>query len=207
MARRAAQRAEDETLVDEHDPEGQSSRTGVITEDEHALELSRSVAKRMGWTPREDWKRDPAKWVDAPDFLEQTPRELESLKERLKRTGQAAEAAMAEAQRQAQADAEARVRAAVEAKDPDEVSKGQPRPCQNLGTASTDRCMDGTNPWFETDQDAQVLAVAEIDRCSLQMAHPRARISSRRPSRKSDCASLSISTRQHEASGKRTEGK
>jgi hypothetical protein len=164
MARRAAQRAQDETLVDEHEDEGQSSRTGVITEDEHALELSRSVAKRMGWTPREDWKRDPAKWVDAPDFLEQTPRELESLKERLKRTGQAAEAAMAEAQRQAQADAEARVRAAVEAKDPDEALRASRDLARTSGPPPQTVAWMGRNPWFQTDQDAQVLAVAEINR-------------------------------------------
>src|SRR5690348_13392619 len=110
MARRAAQRVEetpeDEVQtqgLDEQAQQGQS-RTGQITEGE--LELARTLAKRMGWTPKEDWRRDPDKWQDAPDFLERTTSEVETLKERnraleesKKRTAQAAADAIEEANR------------------------------------------------------------------------------------------------------------
>ncbi len=164
MARRAAQRAETETLVDEGEDEGQSSRSGVISEEDRVLEASRAVAKRMGWTPKEDWKRDPAKWVDAPDFLEQTPRELETLKERLRRTAQAAEAAMADTQRQARADAEARVRAAAEAKDPEEATRAARDLAQNSGPPPQTLAWIARNGWFNTDMDATILATAEVNR-------------------------------------------
>src|SRR5580704_3545528 len=93
---------------------GQISRTGQVSEGELELEVARKVAKRLGWTPQEEWKRDPAKWRDAPEFLEETPRHIESLRDQNKRMGQAAEAAIEEARRAALEEARAELAAATE---------------------------------------------------------------------------------------------
>ncbi len=172
MARRAAQRIEehqtegenlqDTQALDEAGQQEQSTRTGQVGEDE--LALARSVAKRMGWTPREEWKRDPDKWVDADQFLEQTPQEMESLKERNRRTAQAAADAIEDAQRRARVDAEAAVRAAAEARDPEAAAQAAKQLAKASGPPPQTMAWIGRNPWFNDDPDAQTLAVAEINR-------------------------------------------
>jgi hypothetical protein len=137
-------------------------RTGQVPEGE--LELARSVAKRMGWTPREEWKRDPAKWVDAPAFLEQTPRELEALKERNRRTAQAAADAIEDQRRQAVREAQAQIRAAAEASDPDRAEAAARQLAQVAGPPPQTVAWIGRNAWFNEDPDAQLLAVNEIER-------------------------------------------
>ncbi len=154
--------AENTQPLDEASQEGQSLRTGQV--DEAELAVARSVAKRMGWTSKEDWKRDPAKWVDAPDFLERTPQELDSLKERNRRTAQAAAAAVEDAQRRAREEAEARVRAAAEAQDPEAAAAAARELAKASGPPPQTTAWIGRNSWFNEDPDAQALAVAEINR-------------------------------------------
>src|SRR5258706_15243845 len=145
--------------LDENQEQEQSYRTGQVSEGE--LDLARSVAKRMGWTPKEDWKRDPAKWVDAPDFLEQTPRELESLKERNRRTAQAASDAIEETQRRARAEAEDRVRLA---EPPDERVAAARDYAAASGPHPETLAWMGRNAWFNDDPDARNMAATEINR-------------------------------------------
>jgi hypothetical protein len=99
----------------------------------------------MGWTPKEDWKRDPAKWVDAPAFLEQTPRELEALKERNRRTAQAAADAIEDQRRQARSRRKPQIRAAAEAQDPD-----RPEAAASNSPRSQDRRPRRSPGWAET---------------------------------------------------------
>src|SRR5258706_13646106 len=150
---------EREPPLDENQEQEQSYRTGQVSEGE--LDLARSVAKRMGWTPKEDWKRDPAKWVDAPDFLEQTPRELESLKERNRRTAQAASDAIEETQRRARAEAEDRVRLA---ETPDERVAAARDYAAASGPHPETLAWMGRNAWFNDDPDARNMAATEINR-------------------------------------------
>jgi hypothetical protein len=56
------------------------------------------------------------------------------------------------------------VRAAVEAKDPDEALRASRDLARTSGPPPQTVAWMGRNPWFQTDQDAQVLAVAEINR-------------------------------------------
>src|SRR5258706_3104612 len=154
--------------LDENQEQEQSYRTGQVSEGE--LDLARSVAKRMGWTPKEDWKRDPTKWVDAPDFLEQTPRELESLKERNRRTAQAASDAIEETQRRARAEAEDRVRLA---ETPEERVAAARDFAAASGPHPETLAWMGRNAWFNDDPDARNMAATEINRSAQAgLSHP-----------------------------------
>lgn len=169
---RPARKAEDPNIegqddtntqaLDEASQEGQTLRTGQVSEGE--LDLARSVAKRMGWTPKEDWKRDPSKWVDAPDFLENTPRELDTLKERNRRTAQAAADAIEDSRRQARIEAQAEVRAAAEAADPERAEAAAQRLAKVSGPPPQTVAWMGRNTWFNDDPDAQAMAINEINR-------------------------------------------
>ena len=150
-----------ETIDKEPEP-SQSARSGEI--DEAELAVSRSVARRLGWVPLEEWKRDPDKWSDAPAYLEETPRQIETLKERLKRTGQVTEAVAEEARLRGIQEAEGRLMQAVEAGDKDEALKAaraaQGPPPQTIAWL-------GRNPWFNQDPDARLLAANSMKRAEL----------------------------------------
>lgn len=131
---------------------------------EGELELARKVAKRLGWTPLEDWKRDPEKWVDADRFLEETPRQIDTLKERLKRTGQAAEDAIEEERRRARIEAQAELRRAAEANDPDAAVAAGEKLARASGPSPDTVSWLAANRWFETDHEAAAVARAAINR-------------------------------------------
>lgn len=164
--------AEAATIEDQNEPidgtpeDGQPYRTGSIPEGE--LELARSVAKRLGWTPKEEWKRDPSKWTDAPEFLEQTPRQIESLKERVKRTGQAAADAIEDARRQARIEAHAEIRAAAKSGDEEAAAAAADKLARVSGPPAETVAWIARNAWFNEDEDARVLAVNEINRLAAQ---------------------------------------
>ncbi len=167
-ARKAVEPAEEQINNEplDNDTEAVSDyRTGVV---EGELELARSVAKRMGWTPKEDWKRDPTKWRDAPEFLENTPKELDALKERNRRTAQAAEAAIEDAQRRARQEAEAAVRAAAEAQDPDAAEAAARQLAKASGPPPAVAAWIARNEWFNTDPTARVLAASVTERLSQE---------------------------------------
>lgn len=151
-----------EVQVDGGDKVGASSRTGQVSEGE--LELSRSVAKRLGWIPLEEWKRDPAKHKDAPEFLEETPRHLESLREQNRRMGQAAEAVIEDAKRQAREEARAELKAATEAQDVNAAEAAARKLADNSGPPPQTLAWIGRNPWFNSDQEARGIAVGAIRR-------------------------------------------
>jgi len=148
-------------IVDETPKDGQDLRTGPVKDE---LELSRSVAKRLGWIPEEEWTRDKARWTDAPDFLENIPREVETLKERIKRTGQAAADAIEDARRQARIEAQTELRAAVKAGDEEAAERAAKKQAEASGPPPQTTAWLARNSWFDTDQHAKALAVAEVNR-------------------------------------------
>ena len=158
--------SEEALYVDEPDDAGQNTKTGLVSEGE--LDLVRSVAKKLGWTPKEEWSRDPDKWVDADQFLENTPRQIETLKERLKRTGQAAEAAIEESRRQARLEAQAEIRAAAEAQDPERAAAAANRLAEISGPPPQTLAWINRNSWFNTDPEAQALARSVVERAAAQ---------------------------------------
>ena len=141
-------------------------RTGQVSEGE--LDLARSVAKRMGWTPKEEWKRDPAKWVDAPDFLENTPRELELAKDRLRRTAQATEAAIEEVRRQERLQALEEVRIAERAGDTAKADAAAERVKAAEGPPPQVQSWVRDNPWYNEDPEAADYARAITNRLAIE---------------------------------------
>jgi hypothetical protein len=158
---------EDDTVDIVHETD--DFRSGQVSEGE--LDLARSVAKRMGWTPKEEWKRDPAKWVDAPDFLENTPRELEAAKDRLKRSAQATEAFVEEEKRRARQQAIEELRAAERAGETDKANAAVERIRQTEGPPAVVSSWIAENSWFNTDPVAQAAARAVTDRLKDRPVH------------------------------------
>jgi hypothetical protein len=150
--------------LDAADNSGQPSRTGQVSEADLMLEVSRNVAKRLGWTPKEEWNRDPEKWVDAPQFLDQAPAQFEALKESRKRTAQAAAAAIEEARRQARIEAEAEIRTAAATGDADAAARAAEKLAQASGPPPQTVAWLSRNPWFHADPLARTLAQAEVNR-------------------------------------------
>jgi hypothetical protein len=155
-------RAKPTSEVIEADPDEQLDQptetdtlSGAIPEGEVAL--ARSVASKMGWTPIEDWKRDPSKWVDAPEFLENTPKVIAELKERGERIDRAAAAAIEEVRQKKAEDAQRIIR---ESDDPD---KREAAAKELRGPPPQTVAWIGRNPWFETDNDAKLIAANAIE--------------------------------------------
>ncbi len=166
--RKAAETVTNDALDETQDQE-QSYRTGHVSEGD--LDLMRRVASPLGWTTKEEWKRDPAKWEDADKFLERTATEVQALKERnrelqesKRRSAQAAADAIEENRRQARLEAIAEVRAASEAQDADRSQRAAERLAQVSGPPPQTVAWMGRNPWFNEDPDAQLLAAHEINR-------------------------------------------
>ena len=96
-AKRADPVIEDDPDEQLDQPVETDTLTGAIPEG--IREVLRPIVSKMGWTPKEEWKRDPAEWRDELQFLEDTPRVVADLKERSERTAQAAAAAIEEERR------------------------------------------------------------------------------------------------------------
>lgn len=172
--RKAAEVTTNDALDETQDQE-QTYRTGQVSEGD--LDLMRRVASPLGWTPKEQWQRDPAKWEDADKFLERTATEVQALKERnrelqerTKRTAQAAADAIEDQRRQARQEALAEVRAATEAQDADRSQRAAERLAQVSGPPPQTVAWMGRNTWFNEDPDAQLLAAHEINRLAASGA-------------------------------------
>lgn len=139
-------------------------RSGQVAQGD---EFISALARKAGWTPKEEWKRDPARWVDERTYLEHLPDELDLLKERNRRTAQAAADLAEETRRVEREKAEAAVRAAAEAGDPDQAQSAARQLAKVSGPPPQTVAWMGQNTWFNDDPDAQMMAVAEINRLAL----------------------------------------
>jgi len=150
-----------EETLDEDTTSSQSSRRGPIAQSE--LDVARSVARRMGWVPLEEWTREPSSWVEADEFLETTAKKIDNLKDRLKRTGQAADAAIEEARRRAREEAEAQLRQAARTGNEELAVEAAQRVAQNAGPDARTVAWIGRNSWFNEDPAARMVAAAICD--------------------------------------------
>jgi hypothetical protein len=147
--------------LDENTSLSQSSKEGPIAQSE--LEVARSVARRMGWVPLEEWTREPTKWVEADKFLEESARKIDDLKDRLKRTGQAADAAIEEARRRAREEAELQLRQAARTGNEELAVQAARQVAQNAGPDPRTVAWIGRNSWFNEDPAARMVAAAICD--------------------------------------------
>lgn len=138
---------QNDAAIDNAEEPSQSARTGDIPEAE--LALSRTVARRFGWVPQDEWKRDPAKWQDADLFIKDAPTQIETLKERLKRTGQVAEAQAEEARQRGIREAQEQLRQAATAGDADGAERAAQNLARHSGPPPQTVAWMGRNPWFK----------------------------------------------------------
>lgn len=162
MARRAAAAVVQDDEADkplDNAPDAVSDyRSGEVAQgDDPFIE---ELARRAKWTPKEEWKRDPDKWVDARTYLQRLPDELETLKERNRRTAQAAEAVIEEDRRRAREQAMAEVKAAAEAGDPERAARAAQQIEQTAGPPPQVAAWIERNPWFREDPVAHAVAAA-----------------------------------------------
>lgn len=143
-------------------------RSGAVAQgDDPFIE---DLARRAKWTPKEEWKRDPDKWVDARTYLERLPDELETVKDRLKRTAQAADAVIEEERRRARDQALAEIKGAAEAGDAERAQRAAQQLERVAGPPPQTVAWMGRNQWFQQDPEAQGLAVAIINRRAAEGA-------------------------------------
>ena len=162
-----------EAGLDVSEETGQISRTGLVSPSDIDVSVAESLAKRMGWRPKDEWTRDPAKWRDAVAYLGEVPNEINALKERnaaLKernqRTAQAADAVIEQERARARQEAQEAIRAAAEAQDPDAAARAAERLASVSGPPPQTVAWLGRNGWFNSDMDAQALATAAINRAA-----------------------------------------
>lgn len=166
--RRRQAEAEETIILDEGGEPAQAYREGSVSEADVRAEVTRQVAKQLGWRPQEEWTRDPAKWVDAEAFIQNTPREIEALKESRKRVAQAADAAIEEARRRGREEAQAKLDQAVEDGDKDAARIAARQVADNSGPHPSTEAWIGRNGWFRADRRAQGLAVSVINELASQ---------------------------------------
>ena len=164
----ATEEAPENQALDEASQEGQSPRTGQVGEADD--DFVKALARRAGHTPKEEWTRDPAKWVDERTYLERLPDEVKALQERNRRTAQAAAEAIEDSRRQARIEAQAEVRAAAEAADPDRADRAAQRLAEVSGPPPAVAAFIARNEWFESDPAARAVAAAVTERLSRQGA-------------------------------------
>lgn len=148
--------------LDERGDSEPSSRRGLVS-GETEIEVQRRVARKLGWVPQEEWTRDPAKWADADKFLENTPREVENLRERLKRNDAAAELALAAERRLAREEAERKIREAAKSGNPEEAVQAAKGLAAASGPDPRTVAWAARNSWFHSDPAAKALAVAVVN--------------------------------------------
>ena len=146
----------------DNDTEVEEFRSGQVSEVEQAV--AESVARRMGWVPKEEWTRDPTRWVDAPKYLEQTPAERQALKDRLKRTAQATQDLIEEERKRAGEKALADLRAAERAGETEQADAAAARVMAAQGPPPAVSSWIARNTGFNEDPAAKAVAVAVTDR-------------------------------------------
>ena len=156
-AKRAVEDEAQDTALDESQ-EQEQLRSGQVGEDD----FIQTLARKAGWVSKEEWQRDPAKHVDAKAYLERLPEELESVKDRLKRTAQAAEAAMEDERKRARAEALAELREAAKRDDPEAVRVAEQKLEQATPHPETVAWIN-RNAWFNEDRHARAMAVEEVN--------------------------------------------
>lgn len=159
----------DEAIDDTPEIE-QSSRSGSVEDDD----FIQSVAKRAGWSEEKERNGKPIKdWQDARTYLEKLPDVLHDRDERLRRTGQVAEAAAEEARTRALREAETRLSGAIDTGDKDAAREAARDVGRNSGPHPATVSWMARNPWFRAngnpgDAKATALAVATIQEAEAE---------------------------------------
>lgn len=143
-------------------PEGVESKAPV-ERDEVESKILATLARKQGWSPKEDWKGDPDKWVDAEQFLDNTAAINKALRKQVKDhanqiegVNRAAQKAIETARQRALADLRREHAQAV--RDGDEEAAAAAveeivKTAAQTGETPVDK-FTKKNPWFGTDTAA-----------------------------------------------------
>jgi hypothetical protein len=125
------------------------------------LEFARTVSKKMGWKPKEEFTGDPDKFEDADVFLlDRVPEKYSSMKDRVRKTGAAAEAAVEVMRTKAREEALNEIRQAAISGNADAAVAAAHKVAQNAPQIDQEViAWRGRNPWFDADPNAAQLAV------------------------------------------------
>lgn len=134
-----------------------------IERDETEVKILSTLARKQGWSPKEDWKGDPDKWVDAEQFLDNTAAINKALRKQVKDhanqidgVNRAAQKAIETARQKAIADARRELAQAAEEGNVEESLAAAERlaqASQQTGEATADKFKQ-KNPWFGQDTAA-----------------------------------------------------
>ncbi len=134
-----------------------------IERDEVEGKILSTLARKQGWSPKEDWKGDPDKWVDAEQFLDNTAAINKALRKQVKDhanqiegVNRAAQKAIETARQRALADAKRELAQAVEDGDAETALRAADaiaEASKQTGEAPAEKFKQ-KNPWFGTDTAA-----------------------------------------------------
>lgn len=141
-----------------------NTRTGEISEAEY--DLHKTVARKMGWVDKDEWHGKEENWTPADQFLENTPEEIQKLKETKRRISQVAEATIAREREETRKQAEADLRKAIADGDENRAVQASQKYAQSVQPDQRILAWKQRNPWFDTDLDMQGLAITVHNRVS-----------------------------------------
>lgn len=121
------------------------------------------IALEAGWTPREQWRGDPAKWTPAADYLRQMPRVLERTKQSVKQ------------ERSAVAELNARIARIEQGQHTIEQERGQAL-FEQYENAKFKAAQDGNNELYRKLTDEQQKALAPFRQAPPQAAPHEAEV-------------------------------
>ncbi len=138
----------------------QSPDHSQAAEGDDAVErYAEPIAKKIGWRSKEEWTGDPERWTPASKFLERTPDVVETYRERMVRSSQAAVDLLAENRGTKRREAEAELREAVAAGKADEAIRAADKVAQVAGPPSDAELWAAQRPWFSTNRGAHYAAI------------------------------------------------
>lgn len=138
------------------------------------------LAAEMGWSPKDQWRGDAAKWKPAADFLKTTvdinrtlSKDVKAMRAETERLARTSASIVEQQVTERVAAAEARFQAAVEAGDAREA-RAATRDIDALQAQRADAAGNPeasfaeANPWYGKDEEATAFAVATSQRLAAQ---------------------------------------
>lgn len=135
----------------------------------------KEYARKLGWTDKDEWTnagRDEAMWRDHEVFLDSSPAYFERLRKKnkeyknsMERNAAAAAATIEEERKRIREDAIKEAREAATAGDPDRAAQAAER-AATAGPPPETEAWIARNPWFNSDPEAQAVAIAAVNRAA-----------------------------------------
>lgn len=197
-----AEQAEAETL-EVSDP--------VVVENEAEPTLE-DIARKAGWSSKEEWRGPEDQWKPASAFLTETAttsrdirREMREMRKEIDATGKTTAKMAADFKAKSIAEAEARIRELTEANDADGIIKATRDLAKIEATPADDpvKAWVAENPWFETDTVAEGIARGAAEKAAKagkspadQLAAAKAEVMKRMPELFDDDAPATLAARR-----------